>query len=486
MQARDAVAEGDHGPDFVDAHLRVVVGNLLLEERGYFVCFNLRHAFRFPGLFVMSRSVLILPGSAALYRRLSCASSSLSRSSRPRTEPSYTVLPTCTTAPPSRELSSSNCASTVPPVSAAICCLQFAALLLVQLPCGGHFRFGNPQPLVDFAPELRDHVVKARDAIVPDEHGDEVPRLLGHFRASRSACRATQPLLHRERRVEEKLAQFGGSHATLRQNRRAAAARLSRSASSRKSHRRRRARIGMHSSPFMPPLRNPCSEPCRIPGPGRGRCRWKAAILRMALSMARSAANFFRSRWAAACTAPRFPARRRRRYAPARLREPRECASRRSTAFLLHLLADRIDFRIEPEKPGFYFGQPAVGIVGGQSRLDQLLLQRFRPLAEHLRNHLPQEDGDGEDQNAGVEVLENLRGRFGLHMGDARDGIHGAECRYCSMSELVSGSSMCSPPPAEGFRCCCEDGESAGGLGMQHAPPVRTAGPRKAPRSGIE
>ena len=47
MQSRDAVAQGDHGTDFVDAHLRVVVGNLLLQERGYFVCFDLRHAFLF-------------------------------------------------------------------------------------------------------------------------------------------------------------------------------------------------------------------------------------------------------------------------------------------------------------------------------------------------------------------------------------------------------------------------------------------------------
>ena len=47
VQARDAVAQGDHGSDFIDAHLRVVIGNLLLQERGYFVCFDLRHAFLF-------------------------------------------------------------------------------------------------------------------------------------------------------------------------------------------------------------------------------------------------------------------------------------------------------------------------------------------------------------------------------------------------------------------------------------------------------
>jgi hypothetical protein len=45
VEARDAVTQRDYSPDFVDAHLRVIIGDLLFEERCYFVCFDLRHAF---------------------------------------------------------------------------------------------------------------------------------------------------------------------------------------------------------------------------------------------------------------------------------------------------------------------------------------------------------------------------------------------------------------------------------------------------------
>ncbi len=47
VEARDAITQGDYRADFVDAHFRVVVGDLLLQERCNFVCFNLRHACLF-------------------------------------------------------------------------------------------------------------------------------------------------------------------------------------------------------------------------------------------------------------------------------------------------------------------------------------------------------------------------------------------------------------------------------------------------------
>ena len=47
MEAGDAVAERDDRPDFIDANLRVVVLNLLLQELRDLVCVDLSHAFTF-------------------------------------------------------------------------------------------------------------------------------------------------------------------------------------------------------------------------------------------------------------------------------------------------------------------------------------------------------------------------------------------------------------------------------------------------------
>ena len=47
VETCNAVAQGDHRSDFVDAHLGVVICDLLLQERCDFVCFDLRHACGF-------------------------------------------------------------------------------------------------------------------------------------------------------------------------------------------------------------------------------------------------------------------------------------------------------------------------------------------------------------------------------------------------------------------------------------------------------
>ena len=43
IDAGDSVAEGNDGADFVDRDFRFVVIDLLADELGYFVCFDLCH-----------------------------------------------------------------------------------------------------------------------------------------------------------------------------------------------------------------------------------------------------------------------------------------------------------------------------------------------------------------------------------------------------------------------------------------------------------
>jgi hypothetical protein len=44
MQARNTVAQGDHGPDLVDLDALLVVFNLLAEQLGYLIRVNLCHS----------------------------------------------------------------------------------------------------------------------------------------------------------------------------------------------------------------------------------------------------------------------------------------------------------------------------------------------------------------------------------------------------------------------------------------------------------
>jgi hypothetical protein len=100
VDAGDAVAERDDGADLVDLDALLVVLNLLAKQLGNLVCLNLCHALSFPSKSVReSGSVAACCYWAATMRWRNCRSCA-------RTEPSYTVEPIRTTAPPSREASS--------------------------------------------------------------------------------------------------------------------------------------------------------------------------------------------------------------------------------------------------------------------------------------------------------------------------------------------------------------------------------------------
>ena len=116
VDARNSVTQRDHRSNFVDADLGVVICDLLFQELCNFVCVYLSHCFTFPTGF-SNLDVWLRYVWSSLQ---SAASSSFSRVRRPRTEPSYTVLPTRTTTPPSRDGSSWKVALTCDLVISAI------------------------------------------------------------------------------------------------------------------------------------------------------------------------------------------------------------------------------------------------------------------------------------------------------------------------------------------------------------------------------
>ena len=94
VDAGDAVTERDHGTDFVDLDLLLVVFNLLAKQLCYLICVDLCHVF------LLLDSYQSLKNGALANEIYAFTSFCLSCCNWARMEPSYTVEPMRTTAPP--------------------------------------------------------------------------------------------------------------------------------------------------------------------------------------------------------------------------------------------------------------------------------------------------------------------------------------------------------------------------------------------------